>query len=332
MTPIVTERAMRRGFWLNYVLVACLLLLLPACNSELPASDTIPSTGGSDAVAHLERLGPGESWVLPEARSRNLLYVSGNSAYVYIFSFPKGKLVGTLTGFQEVAGVCADAAGNVWIANSAGFDLIEYAHGGASPIATLTDYDNYPFSCSVNRQNGDLAVSNIFSLNQTGAGSIAVYPNATGAPKTYTDPSFSEYYFLAYGPERKLYVDGNGYGVNFEMARLYRKRFTPIVISGATIASPGGVQYAEGSLTVGGADSVGDAIVYRITDSGVVAGETTLSGAGCMSYEIWKTYVICASSNGNVPIYKYPAGGRPIETVGASTNPFQAVISEAPKR
>ena len=197
---------MSRGFRTDYVLAACLALLLPACNSELAAPHTIPSTGGGDAVVHLERFRPGASWVLPEARSENLLYVSGNSGYVYILSFPKGKLVGTLTGFQEVAGVCADAAGHVWVANSAGFDLIEYAHGGGSPIATLTDYDNYPFSCSVNRQNGDLAVSNIFSLKQTGVGSIVVYPNATGAPKTYTDPSFSEYYFLAYGPERKIYV------------------------------------------------------------------------------------------------------------------------------
>ena len=117
------------------------------------------------------------------------------------------------------------------------------------------------------------------------------------------------------------------------MARLYRGRFTPIVISGATITSPGNVQYAEGSLTISGADSAGDAIIYRITDQGVVTGGTTLSGAfGCMSYDIWKTYVICASPDGNVPIYKYPAGGSPIETIGASTDPFQVVISEAPKR
>ena len=323
---------MSSGFRTNYVLAACVALLLPACTSELPARDTIRSTGGSDAVARFERLRPRVSWVLPEARSQNLLYVSGNAGFVYIFSFPKGKLVGTLTGFQEVSGVCADIAGNVWVANSADFDLIEYAHGGTLPIATLTDYESYPFSCSVNRENGDLAVSNIFSIKQGEVGSIAVYPSATRTPKLYTDSKFLEYYFLAYGPERKIYFDGNGYGSNFEMARLYRGAFTPIVISGATIPSPGGVQYAEGSLTIGGADSSGDAIIYRITDQGVVTGGTTLLGAfGCMGYEIWKTYVICASSNGNVPIYKYPAGGSPIETVGVSTNPFQVVISEARK-
>ncbi len=325
---------MRRDFCVRYVLAACVALLLPACTSELPAArDTIDSTSGSDAVARFEVLGPRASWVLPEARWENLLYASGNNGYVYIFSFPKGKLVGTLTGFQEVAGICADAAGNVWVANSAAFDLIEYAHGGSSPIATLIDYENYPFSCSVNRQSGDLAVSNIFSIKQGQAGSVAVYKSASGTPKLYADSRFSEYYFLAYGPRGKIYFDGNGYGRNFEMARLYRGRFTPIEVSGAKIASPGGVQYAEGSLTIGGGDDAGDGTIYRITDQGVITGETTLVGSsGCMAYEIWKTYAICASGNGNVPIYKYPAGGSPIETIGASTYPFQVVISEAPKR
>ena len=116
------------------------------------------------------------------------------------------------------------------------------------------------------------------------------------------------------------------------MAGLHRGRFEPIVISGATIGSPGGVQYAAGSLTVGGSDNARDAIIYRITDQGAVTGKTTLAGAySCVSYEIWKGYAICASSNGDVPIYEYPGGGSPIETIGPSTGPFQAVISEGPK-
>src|ERR1700722_10564335 len=102
----------------------------------------------ANSVTRMDRLRLGGSWVSPEARSQTLLYVSGNSGSVYIFSFPKGKLVGTLTGFQEVAGVCADAAGNVWVANSSDFDLIEFAQEGAAPIATLLDSKTYPFSCS----------------------------------------------------------------------------------------------------------------------------------------------------------------------------------------
>lgn len=192
-----------------YAVASCLALVLPACTSELPARDNATSAAAG-SVARIDALAPRPSWVAPEARSQDLLYVSGNSGYVYIFSFPKGKLVGTLTGFQEVAGVCADAAGNVWVANSADLDLVEYAHGGSAPIATLTDYESYPFSCSVNRRTGDLAVSNIFSITQNGAGGIAIYPNATGARKLYEDSKIAEFYFDTYGPDGKIYVDGRG--------------------------------------------------------------------------------------------------------------------------
>ncbi len=207
------------------------------------------------------------------------------------------------------------AQATLWVANSAAFDLIEFPHG--SPIATLTDYGSYPFSCSVNPHNGDLAVSNIFSIDPSQMGGIALYRKARGAPRLYTDSNFPEYYFIAYGPKGNIYFDGTGYGSDFKMARLYRGRFTPIVIKGATIPSPGGVQYAEGSLTIGGADSSGDGVIYRITDRGVVNGKTTLIGSsGCMTYEIWKGYAICGSGKGNVLIYQYAAGGIPIQTLG----------------
>lgn len=316
----------------HYASAAFVAVVLSGCASAMPPIEAVGVAQNANSVTRMDRLRLGGSWVSPEARSQTLLYVSGNSGSVYIFSFPKGKLVGTLTGFQEVAGVCADAAGNVWVANSSDFDLIEYAHAGTAPIATLPDYESYPFSCSVDRQNGKLAVSNIFSIKPDQVGSLAVYAGPSKAPMLFTDPNFSEYYFLTYGPEGTLYFDGLGYGSTPEVAQLHHGRFEPITISGATITSPGGMQYAEGSLTIGGTDSAGDAIVYRITDRGVVTGETTLLGAASVSYEIWKTYVICASESRGVSIYNYPAGGSPIKTLGTSISPFQAVISEAPKR
>ena len=86
---------MSRDFLAGYVLVVCAALLLSACTSALPARDIVASTDGGGTVARFEALRPRASWILPEARSQNLLYVSGNSGYVYIFSFPQGKLVGT---------------------------------------------------------------------------------------------------------------------------------------------------------------------------------------------------------------------------------------------
>ena len=300
--------------------LAC-IALLAGCTQSSASPVALPE-GRSDA-------GVARSWVAPEGRRQNLLYVSGNSGYVYIYTFPAGKLVGTLAGFQEVAGVCSDAAGNVFVANSAGLDVIEYAHGGSSPIATLADGENYSFSCSVDPRNGDLAVSNIFSLS--GGGSIAIYHHARGVPTMYQDPQSLENFFIGYGPRLQLFFDAQGSGVEFW--RFHRGRFSAIDVKGVTMNSPEGIQYARGSLTISAPDGSQNAFIYRLTTSGTITGAThLLDGGDCLAYDIWKTYVICASSNGNVPVFAYPAGGPPIETIGPSSGPFAVVISEAPKR
>ncbi len=108
--------------------------------------------------------------MLPEAKGDHLLYVSGpGTGKAYVYSYPGAKLVGTLTGFVASLGVCTDKAGDVWIADDTGGGLrpgtmIEYAHGGTTPIATLNDGDP-PLNCSVDATTGNLAVaSNYHSL------------------------------------------------------------------------------------------------------------------------------------------------------------------------
>ena len=67
-----------------------------------------------------------------------LLYVSDIGAEdVDVFSYPGGKQVGKLTGFSEPAGLCTDRKGDVFVVDSGSDRILEYAHGGTSPIATL---------------------------------------------------------------------------------------------------------------------------------------------------------------------------------------------------
>jgi len=73
----------------------------------------------------------GRSWMLPEAKGDDLLYlVSNGDNATYVYSYPTAKLVGTLVGGGQYA--CADKAGDVFIASEAG--LTEYLHGGTKPI------------------------------------------------------------------------------------------------------------------------------------------------------------------------------------------------------
>ena len=56
----------------------------------------------------------------PATKKGTLLYVSNSSssdAYVAVYTYPKLRLVGKLTGFTSPEGECADAAGDVWVAD-----------------------------------------------------------------------------------------------------------------------------------------------------------------------------------------------------------------------
>jgi len=138
------------------------------------------------------------------AKSSDLLYVSnqGNNT-VTVYAYQTRKLVGSLSGFSNPAGLCTDAAGDVWITNEGGNDVIEYAHGGTNPIKTLSDGSEQPLACSVDKTTGNLAV-----LNDD---DVAVYADASGSPALYTGGGVYGDYALGYGSHGDLLVDGGSY-------------------------------------------------------------------------------------------------------------------------
>src|SRR5579863_7916707 len=60
------------------------------------------------------RAGHAISWMDPNASEQNLLYVSDMAENVYVFAYPRGELVGTLTGLIAPLGECADSSGDVF--------------------------------------------------------------------------------------------------------------------------------------------------------------------------------------------------------------------------
>src|ERR1700719_1166848 len=101
----------------------------------------------------------------PDAKKVDLLYVTDiGDNYVYVFSYPGVKQLGTLTGFNNARGACTDKKGDIFVTNRYSFNyttppqVLEYAHGGTSPIASLGDYNGQPNDCSVDEKTGRLAV------------------------------------------------------------------------------------------------------------------------------------------------------------------------------
>jgi hypothetical protein len=77
--------------------------LLAGCGGSQPPIGALGAMPQGRAVA--THHGRGGSWMLPKARSEDLLYVSDpEKTDVYVYSYRSGQLVGTLTGFSNLKG------------------------------------------------------------------------------------------------------------------------------------------------------------------------------------------------------------------------------------
>lgn len=307
------------------------LASLAACSGAPGSYPGSQQPAGLPASARPDRT---RSWISPDAKNRNLLYVSSvlsDDVYVYTLA---GSLKGTLTGFQLPYGLCSDKKGNVWIVNDGAAEVIEYAHGGTTPIATLSDPGVYPYGCSVDPTTGNLAVTNAYTTS-SGAGSVSIYADAKGTPKTYADPSIFYFRFCGYDDNGNLFVDGwNQTETQVAFAELHKGKtaFKNITLN-QSIENPGGVQWDGEHVAVGDVDK---GVIYQ-TSGDKVVGTTTLSGADFVN-QFWVgpgttlhpqgTKVVAPSQDGSagVGIYAYPAGGSPTKTIAVS-EPFGATIS-----
>jgi hypothetical protein len=315
----------------------------------LPGAIQPPSTLNTQSLRHLPSLpgnaglvrhpDHGKSWMAPDAKKKDLLYISDQGAgAVYVYSYPKStgkkypKLEGTLTGFDIPQGDCADKAGNVWITNQVPPEIVEYAHGGTSPIATLSD-SGYPAGCSVDPTTGNLAVTNTCSYPSCGTGSVAIYVDAVGTPTLYTDPDITSYFFDSYDNKGNLFVDGINNGP-FQFAELPSGSgtFTNISLN-ESIGYPGGVQWVGTYVAVENQDTD---VIYQFTLSGsggTEIGSTTLNGT-CDVPTFWikgKTVVAPDECNIFVGLWNYPAGGAPTKTLNDFSQPVGAVLSKGSK-
>jgi hypothetical protein len=272
----------------------------------------------------------GKSWMEPNGGKGPLLYVSdAGTNDVVVYHYPSGREAGVLTGFDEPQGECVDKAGNVWIANTLASKLLEYAHGGTTPIATLADPGQYPVDCSIDRNDGTLAATNIIARKgRDPRGSLSIYPNAVGSPTIVASPDFYLMYSLGYDDKDNLFLDGRNNSDAFQFGELAggSSKINPITLSGATINFPGGVRFAKRRVNVG--DQAG-AVVYEATEAGTVTGSVPLSGSSdCVDFSIHGHALICPDAgNGEIEIYKYPAGGSPIQVITGLVSPTGAAVS-----
>jgi hypothetical protein len=318
----------------RYALGACAaIVILPSCTGSQmqinPSSATqsvAPQHNGAMAV-HPDR---SPSWMAPDAKNQALLYISDLNTYdVYAYSYPKGKLKGRLTGFGGPEGECVDKKGHVFIANFAASNVLEFAHGGTSPVATLSDPGYYPVGCSVDPTSGNLAVANYVSTGGK-PGDVVVYKGAKGDPTAYADPLVNDMTFCGYDNAGNLFVDGLTSGATFAFDELSSGGTSLKKISlNQSIGVPGGVQWDGTYVAVG--DRAAN-VIYRFTISGIKGkeeGSVSLGGASDVNQFWTDGSKVIGSDTGaaNARFWNYPAGGSPTKTIGGLGEPVGATIS-----
>lgn len=302
--------------------ICAALAVLAGCGgpTQFGAPQMLPSS------ARGVRADASRSWMAREAASDDLLYVSDDSGRVLTFSYPAGKLVGTLTGFDGPSGLCSDSKGDVFVTNTGVEQIVEYAHGATKPLNTLTEFGYFPDGCAVDPSTGDLAVANYAKSPSIGPGSIAIYKDAKGTPTNYTDPAFGEYFFCGYDDKRNLYVDGVNAGTTqSEFAELPNraKSFTNVRLK-QRIGYPGAVQWDNKAIAL---EDTSTDIVYRLKvtgSSGTVVGTTrfkdshsdlivqfTISG-----HTIVVPFGAQRRAAKSIGFWPYPAGGSPTKIIG----------------
>ena len=277
------------------------------------------------------------SWMAAGAKRTSLLYITdANNGTVSVFSYPKGELEGTLTGFEEPYGECTNKAGDVWIVDDETATITEYAHGGTSPIGTLSDSGAYSAGCSVDPSTGNLAVTN-YEGPGGGQGSISIFKKAKGKPVIYTDASISRAWFCSYDGSSNLFVDGDKSGTSgFQLAELPAGSgtFTNIAID-QSITVAGGVAW-DGKYVAVAEENEGPDSVYQFSISGSSGTEvtaTTLTGSKNV-HQFWidparKRVIAPSASLGTAGYWKFPAGGDASKTLTGLDIPEAAVVSSS---
>jgi hypothetical protein len=286
----------------RYALSRCAAAaLLAGCGGSQPPialSDAVGLAQRSRSSQHNSR----GSWMLPEAKTEDLMYVSdGTLSAVLVFAYKSRKQVGQLTAFNEPYGQCVDAKGDVWITDVRNGTVAEYAHGGTKPLKTLTaNQGGGPVGCSVS-PDGDLAVSvdnNLGDsiLHGSSIGGVFVFKDASGTPSIYASNDCYAPASPGYDLDGNLYVEGIHYvatsvvhtkvceltagGTSLHPVLVYRYHRDPRVISNA--GAPGSVMWDGKHITVTNALDARLFVTDELSDGNLrVRSVTDLRYSGC---------------------------------------------------
>jgi hypothetical protein len=309
-----------------YAIISGAAATLTGCGSVLQAGTPLASAA---TIAG--------SWMAPAAKKNtDLLYISDvGTNQVYVYSYPQGSLVGTLSGFYAPVSECSDTGGNVYVTNTNAKNVLEYAHGGSSPIATYADKGFLPVDCAVDPASGKLAVAN-YGPKGTNRGNLAIFAAGKTTPKFYEDPNVRAYVSCSYNGSGDLFVAGLNDVYNFVLIELPKgvKKFERIKLD-RSLSTRVGLQWDGKYVAI----SDGASTIYDFSVAGTKGKlvRTIQLKRAVNVAQFWIAGPTLIGPDGpdgghnNAGVWKYPGGGVPEKTIGVGLfkNPSAATISLA---
>lgn len=271
-----------------------------------------PQTAGLGATQPSARaFDPQQSQRLPGTIGQDLVYATGGCGGVCVVTYPADEFVAGISLTQAVGGDCSDNQGNVFVANDT--QVLEFAHGGTSPIGTLSLPGKQATGCSVDTTTGNLAVAFIGN-----GGDIAIFSHASGTPTLYI--SHSNALYCGYDGVGNLFADGYVTDGQPGLSELPagQSQFTRLSIS--NVGRPGQIQWDGKHITYESVDK--NAIsVSRLQITGSVAsviGTTHFKNifqatqSSIIGTKILIPYVRRGREGrpNKVGVFKYPKGGK----------------------
>jgi hypothetical protein len=239
--------------------------------------------------------------------------------------------VGTLRGFEEPAGLCTDDHGNIFITDVEAQQIVEYAHGASSPIATLNDSGYEPIGCSFDATGQRLAVVN-FQLSSGGSGNVAIYADERGAPTLYIDSEIYNYWACAYDEKGNLFVDARSGQSDFAELPDGSSDFENFSLP---FTAPGGMQWDGTYLAIDSSPGGERSTIYRVTissgDVKVIQSVPLMRDQhndGLRYFWIGRHKLVGPFAN-FVGLWHYPRGGEITKILGRYAAPRGTAVSFA---
>jgi hypothetical protein len=266
------------------------------------------------------------SWIAPEAKKSDLAYISNfYGSNVLAFTYPGGTYVGVISGVTAAQGECTSkrSNGNWWVVASGADEVLEYAHGGTTPLKTLNEDVGEPGGCTVDPTTGNLAVTLL------GTSDLVVFAGGSGSGTTLSDSLYSTY-FASYDDKGDLFVDGITPSDTVGVVELRKGGSTFVSITTSpSLKFPGNLQWHGNYLAVGVNSGIYHFAIHGT--KGREIGFTQLSGFDVAQFWIQAGYVVAADPGSeNAEIWKYPAGGPVFKSLsGPFDIPSGATVSVA---